>query len=331
MSAQIFDEVDYNAYLIDKYWDKFESNPIELTESPDEYDFDNYPRLSTKDALTILDIIYQQNSYALYKEPWYNFLFTRLKKDLKKGFVSMINIQPTLFQRTVRFFSPMLRLFSSIEMFKDVLDKTDMFYETCIAGCYNSKTNKMLIVINYIDKPQINVDMLKTILHEYCHFYARKKHALYVQFFEGMVSKFYKTLIEAISHSFNLNLDNITIQRLHESIMKWNFYKLESPRVKKHNFEKCVEELGDINEDFVKIYMNMLRSRALYSQDDAYKVSIEVMRQAYASISDQTIASHIAKIIYSYQEYYCADEIVAVMSFYKPNYKPYLQMLESLV
>ena len=331
MSAQIFDEVDYNVYRLNKIWDKIESNPVQLTEAPNDYDFDSYPKLDTKDALEILDTIYQQNSYMLYKEPWYKYLFIRLKKDIKRGFVSMINIQPSMLQKTIRFFSPLLSLFSGIEMFKNAVDETNMFYETCIMGVYNSYKNKMLIVVNYIDKSQVNVDMLKTILHEYCHFYARKQHDLYVKFFEGMVSKFYKEVVNAISTGFKLNLDKATAQKLYESIMKWNFYKLDTLKTKKHNFQKCVEEMSDIHEEFARVYVNMLSSRISYNQDAAYKNSAEVMRQAYAAISDQTIATHIVKVIYSYQEYYCADEIIAVMSFYKPNYKPYLQMLESLV
>ena len=331
MSAQIFDEVDYNVYRLNKIWDKIESNPVQLTEAPHEYDFDSYPKLDTKAALDILDIIYQQNSYMLYKEPWYKYLFIRLKKDIKRGFVSMINIQPTMLQKTIRFFSPLLSLFSGIEMFKDALDKTNMFYETCIMGVYNSYKNKMLIVVNYIDKSQVNLDMLKTILHEYCHFYARKHHDLYVNLFEDMVGKFYKEVIKATSIGFKLNIDRVTAQRLYECIMKWNFYKLDNLKAKKHNFQKCIEEMSEIHEDFTTAYINMLSSRIEYKQDDSYKNSAEIMRQAYSVISDPTIAAHIVQVIYNYQEYYCADEIIAVMSFYKPNYKPYLQMLESLV
>ena len=330
MSANIFDEVDYNVYLIEQYWNKLESNSIELTESP-EYDFDSYSKLSSKDALEVLDHIYQQNSYALYKEPWYNLLFKRLKKDIQKGFVSMINVQPSLFQRTMRAITPILKLFSKINMFNDVLDDTNMFYETCIGGGYNIKSNKMLIVVKYIDKMQINLNMLKTILHEYCHFYARKKHPLYIKLFEDMVSKFYKTLINEICSISKLEIDKNTKQKLFETIMKWNFYKLDNLKAKKHNFEKCVSELENINQEFANRLINLLVSRVQFNKGDAFTTSNEIIRRAYLAISDEVTATHIANFDYSYQEYYCADEIVAIMSFYKPNYKPYLQMLESLV
>lgn len=333
MSANIFEEVNYNQYLIDQYWDQLDSNTENLQEgAPNTYDFDSYPKLSPKDALDILDDIYTKNSYILYREAWYNLLFKRLKKDIKKGFVSMIIIEPTLFQKTMRFITPMLKLFSKANMFTKVLNDTNMFYETCVGGCYNGYKNKMLIVVKYINKTQINLDMLKTILHEYCHFYARKKHNLYIQFFEPMVSKFYRALIESINELFKLNLDKQVIQQIHETIMKWNFHKLDSLKTKKHNFEKCLDELEKINQQFTNLFVNLLLSRLKFDKsDEKFEISNEVIRRAYLAISDEVTATHIANFDYSYQEYFCADEIIAIMSFYKPNYKPYLQMLESLV
>lgn len=332
MSKEIFDEVDYNTYLIDQYWDRINSDPVELQEATSWDDLNNYPKLSSKDALAILDLIYTQNSYVLYKEPWYNLLFKRLKKDINNGFVSMIDIQPSLFQKTMRFITPMLKLFSKANLFTQVLNDTNKFYDTCLGGCYNGFYNKMFIVIQYIDKSQINLDMLKTILHEYCHFYARKKHKQYVQFFEGMVSKFYKALVESIIAVFKLDIDKKTIQKLHETIMKWNFYKLESFKAKKHNLAKCINELEDINDKFANLYINLLLSRYNYdTSSETFEISNEVIRRAYLAISDEVTSAHISRYDYSYQEYFCADEIIAIMSFYKPNYKPYLQMLESLV
>lgn len=332
MSKEIFEEVSYNRYLIDQNWDKLEGNTSELTESFTGETLDSYPKLSPKEALDILNNIYTQNSYLLYKEPWYNLLFKRLQKDIKRGFVNMIVIKPSAFQKAIRFITPVLKLFSKANFFTKLLNDTNMFYETSLGGCYMSKANKLLIVTEYIDKSNINLDMLKTILHEYCHFYARKKHDLYVKFFEEMVGKFYKALIEAICEAFKLDIDRNTKKRLYDTIMKWNFYKLDNFKAKRFNFDKCVDELDLIHEEFTKLYVNMLLSKIQFKKnDDLFINSTEIIRRAYLAISDEVTSAHIAKYDYSYQEFYCADEIIAIMSFYKPNYKPYLQMLESLV
>ena len=336
MSAEIFEEVDYNQYLIESYWNRLEPDSTSLLREegtgPHTYDFDSYPKLTAKEALDVLEYIYQKNSYLLYKEPWYKLLFERLKKDIKKGFVSMIKIEPTLFQKTMHAILPVLKLFSKMNLFTQVLNDTKLFYETILCGCYSVDTNKMMIVVQYNNASQINLDMLKIILHEYCHFYARKKHTLYVNFFKGMLTKFYTGLIDGIDFSFKLNLTPAIKKQLLDSIMKWNFYKLDNIKLKKHNFEKCVEEMGKIHPDFTNAYVNMLISRIQYKSDsDTFVTSNECMRRAYLAISDEVTSQHIINRTYCYQEYYCADEVVAIMSFYKPNYKPYIQMIESLV
>ena len=76
----------------------------------------------------------------------------------------------------------------------------------------------------------------------------------------------------------------------------------------------------------------MLVSRMTYdTSSDVFVNANVVIKEAYRAISDDITAEHIFKFDFSYQEFFCADEVVAIMSYYKPNYKPYLQMLESLV
>ena len=334
MSANIFEERNYNAYLIEQYLNKSESNELMLKEWTDDIgkNIDSYPKLPYNEAMDVLDKIYTSNSYLLYKEYWPKLLLKRLVKDLKRGFVVMIDIQPSMFQKVIKTLYPVLKLFSGFNKIKQILDNSDAFYETSIAGCYSARVNKMIIVSKYIDKSNINLDLFKTVLHEYCHFYARKKHDMYISLFEGMVRKFYIGLINAIAEVFKLKIEEPVRKKLLESIMKWNFYKLDNFRNKTSNFSKCVDEMDEIHHDFAEIYTNMLLSRLRYEKDSNLFInSIECIRRAYLNISDEVTSGHIARFDYSYQEYYCADEIVAVMSFYKPNYKPYLQMLESLV
>lgn len=331
MSVNIFEEVDYNTYLIEQYWDKFNSESVELKEAAYKYDFDSYQKYSTDEAIRIIKLIYEKNMHVLHKEPWSDLLFKRLIKDIKKGFVTLINIQPTLFQSTMRLLTPILKLFSKANIFTKVLNDTNMFYETKIGGCYDTTKNRIIIVIKYINLLHIDLDTLKTVLHEYCHYYSRKKHTLYVQIFEPLVVRFYKKLVSSICENFNLNLDSRTKQDLLDCILKNTFYQNIGKKSKEDIF-KWMYELKDINEAFSNAYINMLLSRITYdSSSDAFVNANVIIKDAYRAISDDITAAHIFKFDFSYQEFFCADEVIAIMSYYKPNYKPYLQMLESLV
>ena len=331
MSSQIFDEVNYYSYLIEQNWPEPESDSLNLNESIATENFDHYPKLTPAESLKILEDIYKNNVYVLQNEKWYNLLFNRLKKDIQSGFVSMITIQPSISQKLIRWLYTKLKIFSNGHMFKKVFDDNKMFYETVIGGCYNDVNNKMYIVVKYLDKTILNIGLLKSVLHEYCHYYARMKHMEYIRLFKGMISKFYKTLIQSIDLNFNLNLDKATIQQLHETILKWIFFNTNNYKDNKHNFIKCIEDLAEINDEFTKCYVTLFIYRKTFNKNNAYKVATAILMNAYQSISDAVTANNIMNSNYSYQEFYSADEVVAVMSFYQPNYKPYLQMLESLV
>ena len=58
MSAEIFEEVDYNQYLIESYWNRLEPDSTSLLREegtgPHTYDFDSYPKLTAKEALDVL-------------------------------------------------------------------------------------------------------------------------------------------------------------------------------------------------------------------------------------------------------------------------------------
>ena len=102
-------------------------------------------------------------------------------------------------------------------------------------------------------------------------------------------------------------------------------------RLNRKRLRTMLSRLWDINNYFADAYFKMLFARRDYVKDNPmYTLAEEVLINAYKSIGNDDIVNHIHKFNFSYQEFYCADEVVAIMSYYKPNYKPYLEMLRSL-
>ena len=228
----------------------------------------------------------------------------------------------------MRMIRPILSLFSKAHIFTQTLNDLDSFYETTLGGCYMPSTNKMYIVGKYIDKTRLNLDTFKVILHEYCHYYADKKHKEYIEIFKSMCLKFYTSLVENICNSIqDKTFDKETKIKLIATIMDGAFnYRLNRKRLR-----TMLSRLWDINNYFADAYFKMLFARRDYVKDNPmYTLAEEVLINAYKSIGNDDIVNHIHKFNFSYQEFYCADEVVAIMSYYKPNYKPYLEMLRSL-
>ena len=97
------------------------------------------------------------------------------------------------------------------------------------------------------------------------------------------------------------------------------------------SLRKMFNKLWDTNEEFANMYFQLLLSRRDYHKDsDMFSIAEEVLTKAYKAIGNDEIVNHIHRFNFSYQEFYCADEVVAIMSYYKPNTRPYLEMLRSL-
>ena len=326
-------EIEYSDYIADKVnlseYNYIKTNINEYNYLNESFDpIDNIKSLDPKEAIEVINNLYEKNYLYLKKQPWADLLIKRIRKDVKRGFCQLVSVQPTVFIKFMRMIRPVLSLFSKAHIFTQTLNDLDSFYETTLGGCYMPATNKMYIVGKYIDKTRLNLDTFKVILHEYCHYYADKKHKEYIEIFKSMCFKFYTSLVENICNSIqDKTFDKETKIKLIATIMDGAFnYRLNRKRLR-----TMLSRLWDINNYFADAYFKMLFARRDYVKDNPmYTLAEEVLINAYKSIGNDDIVNHIHKFNFSYQEFYCADEVVAIMSYYKPNYKPYLEMLRSL-
>ena len=329
----ILKEIDYTEYVADKINEnefKFVKKNIEeynyLNESFDPED--NAKAMNPQNALEEIDRLYAENIFYLRKQPWADLLIKRIRKDVKKGFCQIIDVQPSMFIKFMRMIRPVLSLFSKAHIFTQTLNDLDNFYETTLGGCYIPSINKMYVVYRYIDKTKFNLDTFKILLHEYCHYFAYKRHKEYVELFKDMCLKFYTSLVENICATFqNHKVSRETRIKIIAAIMDCAFnYKSN-----RNNLKKFLNRLWDIDSKFADTYFHLMLARRDYWKNDTYfTLAEELLIKAYRSLGNDEIVNHIAKFNFSYQELYCADEIVAIMSYYKPNTKPYLEMLRHL-
>ena len=326
-------EMDYTEYIANKVNEnefKYVKNNIEEYNYLNEISFDpvDYAKSATpQNALDIINNLYEKNYLYLAKQPWADLLIKRIRKDIKRGFCQLVSIEPSMFVKFMRMDRPVLALFSKAHLFTQTLNDLDSLYETGLGGCYIPSTNKMLIVARYIDRDRLNLDIFKIILHEYCHYYAEKRHKQYVELFKKMCLVFYTSLVETICKMINLDLNKESKMQLVAAIMDGAFnYKHN-----KNSLRKMLDRMWDIDSKFTDTYFHMLLARRDYVTNDNYfELANEVLTTAYGSIGNDQIRNHIDKFNFSYQEFYCADEIVAIMSYYKPNKRPYLEMLRTL-
>lgn len=326
-------EINYTDYLADqvnaKEYKYVKSNIEEYNYLNESFEpEDNAKAMLPQRALEEIDKLYAENIFYLRKQPWADLLIKRIRKDVKRGFCQIIDIQPSMFIKFMRMIRPVLSLFSKAHIFTQTLNNLDSFYETTLGGCYIPSINRMYVVYRYINKTKFNLDTFKILLHEYCHYYAYRRHKEYVELFKGMCLKFYTSLVENVCTLVqNGNFDKETKIKLITIIMDGAF-NYKSSRT---SLRKMFNRLWDTNEEFANMYFQLLLSRRDYHKDsDMFSIAEEVLTKAYKAIGNDEIVNHIHRFNFSYQEFYCADEVVAIMSYYKPNTRPYLEMLRSL-
>ena len=325
--------MDYTEYLAEQINTREENY---IKNNIDEYNYlnesinfeDHMYGTEPKVALEIIDNLYEQNYLYLKKQPWADLLIKRIRKDIKKGFCILVKVKPSMFIKFLRMVRPVLSLFSKAHVFTQTLNDLDHFYETTIAGCYMPSTNKMYIVGKYNGKSKLNLDTFKVLLHEYCHYYADRKHSKYVELFKKMVLTFYTSLVENICETIqDKTYTDETKIKLITAIMDGAFnYRNDKKRLR-----QMLDRLYSIDSKFTRIYFQMMFARRDYHKDsELFNLAEVVLSKAYRAIGNEDIVNHIHKFNFSYQEFFCADEIVAIMSYYTPNKKPYLEMLRSL-
>lgn len=328
----ILKEIDYSEYvskLINLENTKFIKDNIDeynyLREELNPLDYAVF--LPTDKALEIINMLYDKNIFYLKKEPWAVLLIERIRKDVKKGFCKVMKIEPSLFIKFMRMIRPILSLFSKAHIFTQTLNDLDMFYNTAIGGCYIPNINKMYITYRYIDKTMFDLDTFKILLHEYCHYYSYRKHKEYVELFKDMCLTFYTSIVENICGRTDINFDKQTKIKLIATILDGVF----NYRINNKKLQTMMSKLYDINETFATIYYRLILARKNFIVNDAYySIAHEVLVKAYKDIGNTQISEHVSKFDFAYQEFYCSDEVVAIMSYYKPNSKPYLEMLRRL-
>jgi hypothetical protein len=325
-------EINYSDYIADqiKNEDKkyIEGNMREYKywkESMDPLSHANF--LPKDEALQKINRLYEKNIFYLQKEPWAKLLIERIRKDIKRGFCRLMVIDPSYFIMFMKMIRPLLSLFSKAHIFTQTLNDLDKFYNTTIGGCYIPDINRMYITYRYIEKSLFDLDTFKILLHEYCHYYSYRKHKEYMELFKEMCLTFYTTLVENICNATDIEFSKETRIKLIATILDGVFnYRINGNRI-----NRMLGRLYDISEVFATIYYNLIISRSRYITDNKYfNLAQELLQKAYRAIGNDQISDHVSKFIFTFQEFYVADEVVAVMSYYKPNTKPYLEMLRRM-